>query len=173
MKFQIGLILLALFNTPQLWACRMLPLQKNVDKYVYDWVKDTPDIYLAEATAFSKEDESVNFKVKEVIKGEKRTELSVVGSLGESKAGDYSLHHKNIFWDSILEGRTIYDTNCRFNPVFEIGKTYLILLKEPYQAKSFELIKSKSDWWYFRVKEINTLKKYRHMIINKDQPEKS
>ncbi len=157
-----------LLASVQAFSCRMLPLEKNVDKYLYNWVKETPDIYLAEAVSFSKEDETVSFKVKEVIKGEKNATLTVSATIGDSKTTDYGLHRKDLFWNSILEGRTNYDAGCRFKPEFEIGRTYLVLLKEPFQAKSFELIKNKGDWWYFRVKEINGLKKYRRMIVKKE-----
>ena len=147
----------------------MLPLEKNVDKYIYDWIKETPDIYLAEAVSANKDDESVSFKVKEVIKGEKAETVVVTGTIGTANTSDFGTHRKEIFWNNVLEGRTGYDASCRFRAEFEIGRTYLLVMKEPFQAKSFELIKNKSDWWYFRVKEIIYLKKYRRFVVKKEK----
>ena len=75
------LLLALLFTATPSLACRMVPLEKNVDKYLFDLVKNTPDIYLAEAETFSKEDGAVTLKVKEVLKGEKRETISVTGTL--------------------------------------------------------------------------------------------
>ena len=69
----VSLILLLFSISLPASACRMLPIEKNVERYIYDLVKGTPDIYLAEAESFSKDDESVTLKVKEVIRGEKKT----------------------------------------------------------------------------------------------------
>ncbi len=153
----------------QAFACRMLPLEKNVDKYIYDWIKETPDIYVAEAISENKDDESVSFKVKEVIKGEKAETVVVTGTIGTANTSDFGVHRKEIFWSNVLEGRTGYDASCRFRAEFEIGRTYLLVMKEPFQAKSFELIRNKSDWWYFRVKEILQLKKYRKFVVKREK----
>ena len=166
--FKILFALAMLLSVPAL-SCRMLPIEKNVDKYIYDWVKSSPDIYLAEAVSFAKDEEAVSFKVKEVIKGEKVPTVSVSGSVGSANTSDFGVHRKDGFWNSIIEGRTAYDEGCRFKPEFEIGRTYLLIMKEPFQAKSFELIKNKSDWWYFRVKEIGDLKKYRRFVVKKEK----
>jgi hypothetical protein len=149
----------------------MLPLEKNVDKYVYDWIKTTPEIYLAEAVSFNADEESVSFKVKEVIKGEKTETVTVAGTLGRNNTSDFGFHRKEVFWEGILEGRTTYNSRCRFKPEFEIGRTYLVITQEPFQAKSFELIRNKSDWWYFRVKEILQLKKYRKFVVKREKKE--
>ena len=169
MVLRFFLLALLFTATPSL-ACRMVPLEKNVDKYLFDLVKNTPDIYLAEAAAFSKDDGTVTLTVKEVLKGEKRESISVTSTLTNTKDTDYGRHYKTSFWEKILEGRTTYGTDCRFYPTFEIGKRYLVLFQEPFQAKSFELIRSKGDLWYFRVKEIIQLKKYRKMVFSKNSP---
>lgn len=165
-KLLIALVTLVSLPT---FSCRMLPLEKNVDKYIYDWVKASPDIYLAEAVSYSKEEDAVSFKVKEVIKGAKVATVSVSGSVGTANTSDFGMHHKDGFWNSIIEGRTAYDEGCRFKPEFELGHTYMLIMNEPFQAKSFELIKNKSDWWYFRVKEIGDLKKYRRFVVKKEK----
>jgi hypothetical protein len=167
----IKLLVLILLSGSSVFACRMLPLEKNVDKYVYDWIKATPEIYLAEAVSFNADEESVSFKVKEVIKGEKTETVTVAGTLGTKNTSDFGFHRKEVFWEGILEGRTTYNSRCRFKPEFEIGRTYLVITQEPFQAKSFELIRNKSDWWYFRVKEILQLKKYRKFVVRREKKE--
>ena len=166
----VSLILLLFSISLPASACRMLPIEKNVERYIYDLVKGTPDIYLAEAESFSKDDESVTLKVKEVIRGEKKDSITIPGNITSPGTNDYNLHRKNIFWENILEGRTTYGVDCRFNPTFEIGGKYLILFKEPFQSKSLELIKSKNDFWYYRVKEILGMKKFRKFIPKRDAP---
>ncbi|MBY0452964.1 MAG: hypothetical protein K2P92_08010, partial [Bdellovibrionaceae bacterium] len=158
------LILIAglVLTNPQAYACSLVPLEKNTSLYILNLIKNTPDIYLAEATSFSKEDETFTFKVTETIRGEKKPEITLGGqptsSLTNPKdlaaaTSDFGAHKEGAFWNQILFGRAPLGADCHLAPAFQVGQTYLILYKQPYQTKSFELIKSKQDRWYQYVYE--------------------
>lgn len=157
-----GLIFGLLIRTPSAQACSLVPLEKNTSLYILNLIKKTPDIYLAEATSFSLEDETFTFKVVETIRGEKKQEITLGGqptsSLTDPKAvaastSDFGAHKEGAFWNQILFGRAPLGADCQIAPAFTVGQTYLILHKQPYQTKSFELIKSKQDRWYQYVYE--------------------
>ena len=150
------ILLLVTFLFSQIsFACRIVSLEKNPTRYIYKMVKETPDIYYAEATSFSKDDESFSFKVLEVIKGEKRKDFAVLGHpLADGAVeSDFGAHKAQAFWDDITTARTLFGPDCRLNPLFKIGSRYLIFYKEPFQAKSFELVKTRADRWFKHVYE--------------------
>lgn len=158
----VGLVLTLSLITATAQACSMVPLEKNTSLYILNLVKKTPDIYLAEATRFSREEETFTFTVTETIHGEKRSELTLGGqptsALGNPKElaasnSDFGGHKEGAFWNQILFGRAPLGADCHIAPAFQVGQTYLILYKQPYQTKSFELIKSKQDRWYQYVYE--------------------
>lgn len=145
-------------------ACRIVPLEKNKTKYMQKLIKDTPDIYVAEAVSSVANDETVTFKVHEVVRGAKVESLTLTASILDpndkkefvkTNTNDFGAHKAEIFWKDIFNGRTTFGPDCRLKPTFEIGKRYLILNKEPYQPKSFELYGSANDAWYKHVR--NTL----------------
>lgn len=157
-----GLVLTTPLFTASAQACSLVPLEKNTSLYILNMIKNSPDIYLAEATGFSKEDETFTFKVTETVHGEKKQELTIGGvptsSLTDPKAiatatSDFGAHKEGPFWNQILIGRAPLGADCQIAPAFQVGQTYLILFKQPYQTKSFELIKSKQDRWYQYVYE--------------------
>lgn len=143
-------------------ACRIIPVEKNPAQYITNIIKNTPDIYLAVATAYSETDESFTLQVKEVIRGEKRTELIVMGQpvsqLADPKTrqqyrSDFLAHKESSFWSNPTKARTALGDDCRLQPAFEIGEQYLVLYKTPFQPKSFELVKTKQDRWFQHVFE--------------------
>ena len=145
-------------------ACRIVPLEKNKTKYMHKLIKDTPDIYVAEAVSAVTNDETVTFKIHEVVRGAKVETLTLNASILDpndkkdfvkTNTNDFAGHRSEIFWKDIFNGRTTFGPDCRLRPTFEIGKRYLILNKEPYQPKSFELYSSAADAWYKHVR--NTL----------------
>ena len=157
-----GLILGLLTLTPNVQACSLVPLEKNTSRYILNLIKSTPNIYLAEATGFSLADETFTFKIVETIHGEKKSEITLggqpTGALTDPKAvaastSDFGAHKEGAFWNQILFGRAPLGSDCHIAPAFTVGQTYLILYKQPYQTKSFELIKSKQDRWYQYVYE--------------------
>lgn len=161
-RSMLFLIIGSFVLAPLAEACSIVPLEKNTSLYILNMVKNTPDIYLAEATQFSKEDETFTFKVVETIRGEKKQELTLGGqptsALTDPKAAavsnsDFGGHKDGAFWKQILVGRAPLAADCQIAPAFQVGQTYLILYKQPYQTKSFELIKSKQDRWYEYVYE--------------------
>ncbi len=84
MNSNIALLLLVFVLSETASAnCRIVSLEENPVSYIHKMIKGTPDIYYAEATTYSQEDEAMNFRVLEVLKGEKRTELSVLGGQNE------------------------------------------------------------------------------------------
>ncbi len=157
-----GVIFGLLLFAPSARACSFVPLEKNTSLYILNLIKNTPNIYLAEATGFSKEDETFTFKIVETIHGEKLQEITLggqpTGSLTDPKTvaastSDFGAHKEGPFWNQILFGRAPLGADCHIAPAFTVGQTYLILYKQPYQTKSFELIKSKQDRWYQHVYE--------------------
>jgi hypothetical protein len=167
MTIKSGLILLALvFNSKISWAegkeappapvgCRIVSLEKNPMRYIFNMIKNTPDIYYAQATSYSQEDESFTFKILEVLKGEKRKDFSVLGHpVPEGTVeNDFGGHKAQAFWEDVTTARTTFSSDCRLNPEFKIGSKYVIFLKQPYQAKSFEYVKSRSDKWFLHIYE--------------------
>lgn len=156
MNITLGLFILPLLICEISTAsCRIVSLEKNPVRYIYNMIKSTPDIYYAEATSYSATDEAFSFKVLDVLKGEKKKEVTVVG--GQLEAGatetDFGYHKSQSFWNDITAARTTFSSDCRLTPKFQSGSRYLIFLKEPYQAKSFELVKNKGDRWYKHVYE--------------------
>ncbi len=135
--------------------CRIVSLEKNPTRYVYNMIKGTPDIYYAEAVSYSKEDETFTFKVIEALKGEKRSDFTALGAPLEADAveSDFGYHKAQTFWDDITAARTTFGADCRLNPKFKIGSRYLVFFKEPFQAKSFELVKNRGDRWFKHVYE--------------------
>ena len=138
-------------------ACRIIPLEKDSQKYILNLIKSTPNIYLAEALSYNTTDEDFKFNILEVLKGEKKQEITISGvtvssltdkKLIASSTRDFNSHQDKNFWSELLLGRTSLTADCRLNPVFEVGQKYLILFKPPFHTKSFELIKSKQDHWY-------------------------
>lgn len=145
-------------------ACRIVPLEKNKTKYLQKLIKDTPDIYVAEAVSAVENDETVTFKIHEVVRGAKAETVTLNATLlnpndkkdfVKNNTNDFNQHKADFFWKDIFNGRTTFGPDCRLKPTFEIGKRYLILNKEPYQPKSFELYSSANDAWYKHVR--NTL----------------
>jgi hypothetical protein len=157
------LVILAVISTSAVGsACRIVSLEKNPMRYIYNMIKTTPDIYYAEATSYSKEDESFSFKVLEILKGQKRKEFSVLGNPVPDgvKENDFGGHRAQGFWEDVTTARTTFGSDCRLNPMFKIGSRYVIFLKEPYQAKSFELVKNRKDKWFEHIYEaIHPVKK--------------
>ncbi|MGZ3691101.1 MAG: hypothetical protein ACXVAX_06345 [Pseudobdellovibrio sp.] len=146
------------------WAsCRMVSLEKNTTKYIHNLIKNSPDIYLADASEYSKENEAFTFKIVEVIHGEKKETVTVSGvpldptskdsDFLNKNTSDFNSHKSPQFWDNIITGRTVFGSDCRLNPTFQLGRRYLLIMNEPYQTKSFELINSKRDQWYQHVVE--------------------
>jgi hypothetical protein len=90
-----------------------------------------------------------------VLRGEKIKEFSVSGTpLDPNKQeNDFGGHKAKAFWDDIVTARIEVGDDCRISPTFKVGSRYLVLFKEPFQAKSFELVKNKSDRWYKFVHE--------------------
>ena len=175
MKHNLALILvISILSSYKLAeACRIVPLEKNKTKYLQKLIKDTPDIYVAEAVSASEGDETVTFKVSEVVRGAKVETVTLNAKLLDpndkkdfvkNNTSDFNQHKADYFWKDIFNGRTTFGPDCRLKPTFEIGKRYLILNKEPYQPKSFELYTSANDAWYKHVR--NTL--YPPKIKKKD-----
>jgi hypothetical protein len=160
----LTLIISILFSYKLAEACRIVPLEKNKTKYLHKLIKDTPDIYVAEAVSAVENDGTVTFKVHEVVRGAKVESLTLNAEIlnpndkkefVKTNTQDFGQHRAEIFWKDIFAGRTTFGPDCRLKPTFEIGKRYLILNKEPYQPKSFELMNSQNDAWYKHVR--NTL----------------
>ena len=154
--FQAAFLFSLLFIGPNASACRIIPVEKNKSKYLFNLIKGSTEIYWAEAVSVSDQDETVTFKVIEVIRGEKKETVLIDGKVApdtdaESK-NDYKSHRDPKFWDSSFEGRIKFDKMCRLNPQFNIGERYLLLNKKPYQPKSFEIVKSSRDQWYQLVR---------------------
>lgn len=135
--------------------CRIVSLEKNPNRYITNMIKGTPDIYYAQAISYSAEDEAFTFKVLEAIRGEKRKEITVPGSLLDPNAveSDFGYHKAEAFWKDITAARTTFGSDCRLNPKFKVGSRYLIFYKTPYQAKSFEYVKNRGDRWFVHVWE--------------------
>ena len=131
-------------------ACRMVSLEKSAPQYILKMIKNTPDIYYAEATSYSKEDEAFTFKVTDVLHGEKREAFTLTGAPQDANVAenDFGAHKSSSFWNDVITGRMTFGSDCRLNPTFQIGNRYLVFFKEPYQAKSFELVKNKKDKWF-------------------------
>lgn len=161
---KINVALSIMLSAPTLMACRMVSLEKNTPRYIRNLVKRAPGIYLADAIEYSEKDENFTFKVAEVIKGEKKEKLVVTASplnlnskdkaFIEKNTTDFNFHRSPQFWSDVITGRTVFSSDCRLTPTFQIGNRYLIILNEPYQTKSFELIKSRKDQWYQHVMDI-------------------
>ncbi|MCC2679745.1 MAG: hypothetical protein K0R29_2321 [Pseudobdellovibrio sp.] len=159
MNTKLGLfaaaLLTGLFSQFSHANCRLVSLEKNPVRYIYNMIKSTPDIYYAEATSYSTEDEAFSFKVIETFKGEKRKDFTVLGTPVDysGEETDFGGHKAQAFWDDITTARTKIGSDCRLAPKFKTGSRYLIFFKEPYQAKSFELVKNRGDRWYKHVWE--------------------
>lgn len=156
-------------------ACRIVPLEKNKTKYMQKLIKDTPDIYVAEAVSAVANDETVTFKIHEVVRGAKVETLTLTASILDpndkkefvkTNTSDFGQHKAEFFWKDIFNGRTTFGPDCRLKPTFEIGKKYLILNKEPYQPKSFELYGSANDAWYKHVRNTLYPPKIKKKVVN-------
>lgn len=147
------LSLLIFVNPFQADACRIVSLEKNPANYIQKMIKTTPDIYWSEATSYSKEDEKFTFKVLETLKGEKKKSFTLHGtpSEGAEVTNDFNSHKDNVFWNNVVNGRNAFDAGCRMQINFQVGSRYLIFNKEPFQTKSFELVKTKKDKWFQHV----------------------
>lgn len=148
-------LVLLLFSQLGSAKCRIVSLEKSPSRYIYKMIKNTPDIYYAQAVSYSKEDEAFTFKILEAIKGEKRKEITVLGSLLEDDAAetDFGYHKAQNFWDDVTAARTTFGPDCRLIPKFKLGSRYLVFYKEPFQAKSFEYVKNRGDRWFKHVYE--------------------
>jgi hypothetical protein len=137
-------------------ACRIIPIEKNKNRHLLNLIRGSSEIYWAKAVSASEQDETVTFKVIEVMRGEKKETVVLDGKLASDtdvdSKNDYKSHRDPKFWDSSFEGRTKFDKMCRLNPQFTIGERYLILNKKPNQPKSFEIVKSSRDQWYQLVR---------------------
>jgi hypothetical protein len=159
-------------------ACRIVPLEKNKTKYMQKLIKDTPDIYVAEAISAVSTDETVTFKIHEVVRGAKAKTLTLTATLLDlndkkefvkTNTNDFGGHRAEFFWKDIFNGRTTFGSDCRLKPTFEIGKRYLILNKEPYQPKSFELYTSANDAWYKHVRNTLYPPKIKKKVVNSSE----
>lgn len=146
---------------------------------MYKLIKDTPDIYVAEAVSAVANDETVTFKIHEVVRGAKVETLTLSANILDpndkkefvkTNTNDFAGHRAEIFWKDIFNGRTTFGPDCRLKPTFEIGKRYLILNKEPYQPKSFELYRSANDAWYKHVRNTLYPPKIKKKILSAETP---
>ena len=86
------------------------------------------------------------FLVIEVLKGKagKTLELSfdAFSTPNENEFdSDFNRHLDGRFWSN-LEARTSITSNCKYARHFRLGSSYLVFMDKPFQANSFELIKS-------------------------------
>lgn len=157
--FQAAFLFSLLFIGPNASACRIIPVEKNKSKYLFNLIKGSTEIYWAEAVSVSDQDETVTFKVIEVIRGEKKDQVVFEGKTASGNENelkklknDYNSHRDPKFWEASFEGRTQFNTMCRLSPQFTVGERYLLLDKKPYQPKSFEIVRSTKDQWYQHVR---------------------
>ena len=122
-------------------------------------ISKTKDIVLVKiVNAKDMGNRRVNYTIEtiEQIKGisEKRFEIEGSSMMYPNEATDFNSHSDKEFWEGA--GRTYNNSMCNISPSFAVGQQYLIFINswENNHVKSYELILSKHDLWYKKVKEL-------------------
>ena len=100
------------------------------------------------------------FQINEVIAGDPKRFTTLKFSQKESPPGECKLdddfdQHKSLFFWQLKDGRSQLSTSPPEQyhiTCFEIGKEYLLLNKNLFRQKAYELINTKEDKWYQFIK---------------------
>lgn len=116
-------------------------------------VKRTANIILAKVLSVDANNE-FSFQVISSLKGKSTESFKLKGTTSSENINNhYNNHQEKQFWTKDSEGRADISPMCVISAGFEVGKTYLIFLDQPYHFKSFELINDeKADVWLTKVK---------------------
>ena len=142
----------------ELYACSTKAFSEFASKK--EQILASQNIVLAKAIKQELDNNHIvtTFSIIEALKGTagKTLELSFDAFSTPNKNdfdSDFNLHLDGRFWKN-LKARTAVSSNCNHITNFRVGSNYLLFTDKPYQANSFEFIKSKDDYWYQLVKQI-------------------
>jgi len=98
------------------------------------------------------------FSVSEALKGKADKTLELVFKPFSIQSehdfdNEFNLHLDSRFWTNIV-ARANTSSDCSLTTNFRVGSNYLLFIDKPYRPNSFELIKSKDDYWYQLIKHI-------------------
>jgi hypothetical protein len=142
----------------EIYACSTKSFSEFASKK--EQIQASKNIVLAKAIKQELKNNHIHttFSIIEALKGnaDKTLELSFDAFSTPNEHNfdsDFKLHLDGRFWSN-LNARTAVSSNCNYFTNFRIGNNYLLFIDKPYQANSFELIKSEDDYWYRLVKQI-------------------
>lgn len=101
---------------------------------------------------------ATKFELVETLWGKSEKSFSITLTPGEHEDIDFEGHSEKSFWDSV-GGRASIEPDCEMSASFKVGEKYLLFLKQPYAFKSFEVIKSDSDQWLAKIRDLAKGKK--------------
>lgn len=139
-------------------ACNAKELNKFSSKK--EQVLISQNIVLAKAIKQVLNDGNIvtTFSVSEVLKGKADKTLELVFKPFSIQSehdfdNEFNLHLDSRFWTNIV-ARANTSSDCSYTANFRLGSYYLLFIDKPYRPNSFELIKSKDDYWYRQIKHI-------------------
>jgi hypothetical protein len=159
MKMNLLLSLFVIFASfsVEVYACSTKTFNEFVSKK--EQILANKNIVIAKAIRQELQNNRIltTFKIIEILKGkaDKTLELAfdAFSTPNENEFDtDFNLHLDGRFWSN-FQARTSVTPNCEFARHFRLGSSYLVLMDKPYQANSFELIRSEDDYWYRMVKQ--------------------